>query len=111
MSKNLVGMQVTLTSAATAYCLYDLMAAIDSTVPVNYCYIHLQADLSTNPVLVGDSAISATRYGYKINNGGATGAEATVEWHTPANNISIKDIYLWGITTASLKVNVLLIAM
>jgi hypothetical protein len=62
------GIQVTLAAAGTKYQLSALLAAIDANAATKFRRLQLQSDPTNGAarVLVGDSNISTTRYGYKL---------------------------------------------
>ncbi|MGI0016171.1 MAG: hypothetical protein ACREBU_22350, partial [Nitrososphaera sp.] len=72
-----VAVTVTLTDAGTNYHLLDLIKTVveaepkyaGSSAPDACRELSIQADFannSTNPVLIGDALLSATRYGYAL---------------------------------------------
>jgi hypothetical protein len=66
------GVQVTLTNADQNYRLIDLLTAVDSNIPQTCNELGLQAEAdNAMEILIGDSAVSDTRYGYKLNAGDA----------------------------------------
>jgi hypothetical protein len=68
MSMNFSG-DLTLTDANTNYNLYTLMAAIRANVGRSFNYLKIIADTSnngTNPVLKGDSTLTATIHSDKL---------------------------------------------
>lgn len=103
-----IAAKVTLDSAATAYCLYDLLYAIDTATPIRACEVQIQAVTVTNPILVGDKNISATRFGWSLQ-GQTTalaGQERTLTFRHQKNTIHLKSIYLWAVTTTNMVLNV-----
>lgn len=63
----MIGFQVTLTSSNTNYHLLDLVRAIDASFR-DVGKVSLQSDDANSAViLVGDSNLSATRFGSKLN--------------------------------------------
>ena len=65
------GVQVTLTTGGVAYQLSALLAAIDTNISTKFRRLQLQSDPSNGGTIVsvGDSSISTTRYGYKLQAG------------------------------------------
>lgn len=62
--------QLTLTSADTNYNLLTLIRAIDEDFVDNARHLSIQADPSNgSAVLIGDTELSATRYGISLGNG------------------------------------------
>jgi len=112
MPADFVAVQVDLGAAGAARNLYTLVSAIDTSAPKACCELILTAVTATNPVLVGDANISATRYGMKIQGQTTDLAEAERAVHLvhKLNTIHLKDINLWAITTANMKVNVCALA-
>lgn len=108
MPADFTALQLTLTTNGTAYNLYTLLSAIDSSVPIRACEVRISAVTATNPVLVGDKNISASKYGAKIQGQTTALAEADrdVTFRHAKNTINLKSIYLWAVTTDSMKVNV-----
>lgn len=103
MATDLNCMQLTLTSAATAYNLHTLMAAIDTDIPIRACEVVIQADSANAAVVyVGDENISATRFGYAFAAGGTTSA---LVLGNSRSVVSLKSIYFWSVGAAG-KVNV-----
>lgn len=97
-----IGAQLTLTTANTNYRLKDLIDAIETMPQGNASEVIVQADSGTGTVLVGDSEMSATRYGYLLNPGDS-------RTYRLSNRIQTGDIYLRS-PTAGKKVNVEVIA-
>lgn len=96
--------QITLTLANTNYGLADLLVAIDAAVPPFAHEAVLQSD-DTNGVakiLIGDSNLSGTRFGVKLN----TGDSRTYVYRQ--TSVDIRDFYLRSDTAGS-KVNVELV--
>lgn len=100
--------QITLTSAATAYNLYTLLAAVDSTCPIRACEVTIQPETATNAILIGDKSISATRYGHRVQaqTTDIAGVSEVLVFRHQKNTIQLKSIYLWALTTDNMKVNV-----
>ena len=107
-SSDFKGMQLTLTSAATAYNLYTLLYAIDTGIPTNVCELVIQGDATNAAIVyVGDSSISATRFGYAF---AASGATSALVLGNSRSGISLKSVYFWSIGAAG-KVNITLLSI
>ena len=61
-----IGVQLTLAVANTAYNLKTLIDAIEPMLQGTADEVVIQADSGAGTVLVGDSQISGTRYGYVL---------------------------------------------
>lgn len=111
MSKPIVGVQLTLTLADTKYNLYTLLSAIEADCPDRCSELIISAVTTTNPVLVGDDELTSSRYGYKLRGQTTVVAEAerVLRISRPGPTINLRSISLYGVTTASMLVNVLVI--
>jgi hypothetical protein len=91
------GVQVTLTSADTNYEIYTLVEAIvtvatnPSDAPGACREFNIQSDPGndgSNPILVGDSELSATRYGYSLSAGDSR------VYRSDINNVQVAGKYV-----------------
>lgn len=97
--KAYTAVQVTVPNGSAAN-LWALCQAVDSTFPGECQVLSLQAagdNVAT--ILVGDSNISTSRYGYSLANGDSR------SYSGDQNNVHVGLLYVWG-TGASLELNV-----
>lgn len=96
---------VTLTSAGTVYNLDTLIKAIQSKEGSYFAKIRLEADSgNANPIMVGGPNVSSTDYGARL----AANGVLDLDSGCLTNAISSENIFMVGVTTASLKMHVLL---
>ncbi len=100
---------LTLTAGDTTYRLATLIAAIKASEDTNFSQVDIQADTgNATAVLIGDSALDGTRYGALLP--ATTGTFRSFVSGSGANTISTANIYVRGVTTAGMKVHVILLS-
>ena len=83
--------RVTLTTSNTAYNLYTLVSAVNTSFALYGHQLTLQADIGNGGVVyIGDSTLSTTKYGASLT---ATGAANYV---APFNGLGLEQVYLLG---------------
>jgi len=109
-STQFFGIQVTLTGGTTAQSLLTLLRAIDANIPGSVRELYIQGDVAqAGTLLVGDSSLSSSRYGFAQVVSGTT---PPVPLGFGTGN-GVQDVPLgafYVLSSANMKVNILAFA-